>query len=241
MNHEGDMKVAKDMLYAVAQAGGQIVKFQLYDPYTFLNSSHYLWPKRKEIKDFVESWPELITFSHSLGLRIGFSIFSKEYWIAHKESNFIKIAARQLDDPVFMLKYLKSIRELNDENMKPLFVSYRKDQNLKELKVLFTGHNPIFMGVVSKYPTDIGEAIERLYESAKDNIKSEFWGTSIHCPDPNLIYIASKIGATCVEVHFTLDKKQSQFRDHECSLDYEELEETILELNEGDKGDIIFN
>ena len=228
VNHEGSLQLAKDMMYAAKAAGASIFKWQLYDPFTFLKEDHALYPKRTGVKEVMDSWLDLIKYGHELNMLVGFSIFSKDYLIAHKYSDFIKIAARQLDDIPNLLDYMLFINEVSQD--KTIFVSYREDQNLKNLLPVFINKKTYFLCVVSQYPTPHERAISCI-DTASTKHMEEYWGYSCHTPDPNIIYYAVQKGASLFEVHFTLDKEQSLFRDHKCSFDYEELQDLIIGLN----------
>ena len=231
VNHEGSLAMAHDMLYAARAAGIKVAKMQLYDPFTFLNESHPLWSKRTGLKDVMESWKDLIDYSKSIGLMLGFSVFSRDYWIAHKYADFIKIAARQLDNIPELLTYIQFLNEVSKE--KTIFCSYRLDQKIENLRPLFLGSKHYFLVVNSEYPTTLEKAQYIIDEASKT--KDQDWGFSCHTPNDSIIYYAAQKGANICEVHFTLDHNQSDFRDHKVGFDYEELTDLINGLNNFEK------
>lgn len=239
VNHEGSIDVAFEMILSAMQAGAKVVKFQLYDPYTFLNEDHPLYTRKKMLKETMDNWPVILEFANKNGLLIGFSVFTRNYWEAHIHSDFIKIAARQLDNRQELVEYLYFIENYVYKN-KPLFVSYREDQDIDSLKPLFdTKRSTYFMGVISKYPTPYEEAMEFLQRFSKKNAMN-IWGYSSHTPNYNILLQAKDLGSLIAEVHFTLDTNQSPFRDHSISLNFEQLSFLLEEVSKDNKK-IIFN
>jgi len=229
VNHEGDIKVAFDMMYAAKWAGAQLVKWQLYNPEKFISEDHPLYEKRGKIFDVMLEYKELVKYAKELDIRIGFSIFTDEFWKAIHLSDFIKIAARQLDDQLELSRYLKYIKEETDTDKYPLFCSYREDQSLDFIEKFEFG-NITYMGVISKYPHSLAEGINLVNRTVIERKSDYMWGISSHCPDFRMVNYASEKGAPFIEVHVTLDHNQSSFRDHQVGFDFEELAEIISQL-----------
>jgi len=225
VNHEGSYQRALDMMVAAKEAGAQMFKWQLYDATRFLPKKHFLYPNRKDLMRVMESWEDLIKDGHELGLKVGFSVFSKYFWPAHEHADFVKIAARQLDDSAALREYIEYIKLNVDLQKVPVFCSYRDNKDLglmvQELEGVY------LMGVVSKYPHTFKEGLSLISRTEKERAGESYWGVSLHCRDELLIVEAEKKGASFIEVHFTLDHDQSDFRDHKVAFDYFQLSRSI--------------
>lgn len=229
INHEGDFKLACEMMYIAREAGASTFKWQLYDTNTFIQYDHPLYNKRKEILDVMHSYSELTEYGRTLGLEVGYSIFTRNFFRAMHQTDFLKIAARQLDDRMFMEDYVTYIRRHDISGM-PIFCSYRKGQSLDFIDDC-NFSNLCLLGVVSKYPHTYAEGIALVDRTSIERADELLWGVSIHCPDIDLIDYAIRSGATFVEVHFTLDHSQSSFRDHEVGFDPDELEKLFEHIS----------
>ena len=120
-NHEGSLKLAEDMIYVAHELGANIVKFQLYNPLVFMKEDHILYPKRVQILNVMRDYYLLIDYAHSFNLKIGFSIFTDDFWQAVENSDYIKIAARQLqEDLTYLDRYLEYLSQFNQN----IFVSW---------------------------------------------------------------------------------------------------------------------
>lgn len=230
VNHEGDIKRAYDLMYSAKVCGAQVVKFQLYNPMELLDETHTLWTKRIKIFDVMNQYEDLIKEAHNLGLKIGFSIFTKDFWPAIERGDFLKIAARQLDSDAFH-DYVNAIESLPIEM--PIICSYRLDQSTVVCEQSFK--NISFIGVISKYPHTVDEGIHLVDLISALRHKDVFWGVSLHCPQISVVTYAYEKGASIIEVHFTLDKNQSEFRDHKVSFDPESLENLFFEVQKYEK------
>ena len=132
INHEGSMQTALDLMYAAKWSGASIVKFQLYNPSILMSKYHILWNVRHKIYDIMNNYKELCDYAQELDMKIGFSIFTREFFLANKYVDYIKIAARQLIEyPDFLKSYLKHL-SLNYKDI-PIFCSYRENIHIQFL------------------------------------------------------------------------------------------------------------
>ncbi|MSR78083.1 MAG: hypothetical protein EXS63_07660, partial [Candidatus Omnitrophica bacterium] len=87
-----------------------------------------------------------------------------------------------------------------------------------------------FLHCVSSYPTQPVEANVRAVEAIKN--LGVVPGYSDHTLGILAPLAAVSLGAKIIEKHFTLDKNQSSFRDHQLSLNPDEFLEMVLKIRE---------
>lgn len=91
----------------------------------------------------------------------------------------------------------------------------------------------VLLHCVSSYPTPFGEAnlaAIRTLAGLADRV-----GYSDHTLGTTAAVLAVAVGARVVEKHFTLDRNQSEFRDHRLSADPAEMAELVVRIREAEQ------
>jgi sialic acid synthase SpsE len=210
-NHNGDIKLAEELINAAKASGAEVAKFQLYDakalfppkelnPWFDYNCQTEL--SRQQVRQLAE-------ICDGVGIEFMASVFDVERvaWLEEVGVKRYKIASRSVRDE-------KLIAALVNTG-KPLLVSL----GMWDAKVFPTIHasNQVdFLYCVSKYPTPLSD----LHLAQVDFTKYE--GFSDHSIGTTAACAAFVLGARIVEKHLTTDKKLYG-PDHEGSMTPEEL------------------
>jgi sialic acid synthase SpsE len=230
-NHEGSFANAKKLIYAAKKTGVDAVKFQTFKTENYVN--------RKEKKRFKKLKKFELTGNE----------FFKLYEIAKK--NKLKFISTPFD--IESANFLGSFVDFfkissGDNNFYQLIetvLSYKKPTiistgllNYKEIKNLvkfvkeqkFPLKKLTLLHCVSAYPASDFEANLKSIEFLKKKLPVKI-GYSDHTLGTLASVIATSYGAKVIEKHFTLDKKFSNFRDHEISADKNEMKKLVVDVN----------
>ncbi len=229
-NHEGNFDRARELVLKAKECGVDAVKFQTFKTKDFVS------PTEKARFDRLQSFElshnqfqELHALAHGLGLLFISTPFDVE-------------SARFLTPLVDAFKiasgdnnHWELLKEVS-KTKKPMIVSTGMS-DLEDIKkcVSFIGsqNNLALLHCVSLYPTPPGEA--NLF--AINLLQKEF-GITIGYSDHTLGILACLLavgaGARILEKHFTSNKNQSDFRDHQLSADIPEMKELVLKVREAE-------
>lgn len=244
-NHNGDMELAKRMMYTAKLCGADAVKFQMYGPRTLFTQDYLSDLDKGNVRlENVQSWS-----TKELGLN---NIFEQVEKFAVEEEEH--------------LEYFKYAREIGIEYATSAFtkegIDFCIDQKVAFLKIAscdVTNIDLIEYAISKNYPIQIalgmaslGE-IERIVNFIPSNQREKV--TLLHCvslypPKNSLVNLkfiqtlrntfglnigysdhtlgfsiplaAVTLGATVIEKHFTLDKNMPGW-DHKVSANPEEL------------------
>jgi len=241
VNHNGDLKIAKKLIDAAANAGADAVKFQTFsadrlvtknapkanyqNETTDKNESQYEMLKKLELSfeehKFLKKYCEEINI---LFLSTPFDFESVDL-LEKLEVELYKVGSGDLTN-IPLLKYIA-------EKNKPMIVSTGMS-NLAEVEeavkvVKETGNNElILLHCVSNYPAKY----ENVNLKAMNTLKTAFnvkVGYSDHTPGIEVPIAAVAMGAKVIEKHFTLDKTM-EGPDHNASLSSKELKEMVSNI-----------
>lgn len=226
VNHEGNIETAKKLLKLAASTGVDYVKFQSYTPerYASANDSARL----QRVTKFALSEENFVELANiAKDLKVGFlSTPLTEDWVdsLDKICPAFKIAS---GDITFKEVIQKVARTKKDFMMSTggatieeidCAVSWVKDEIGTEL----TKKNLIVMHCVSAYPTPIEEANVLAIPFLKERYGVAI-GYSNHVIGMNACLAAIGAGAEVIEIHFTDQKHDREFRDHSLSFDYNDM------------------
>lgn len=229
-NHEGNYELAADMVRAAAETGVDAVKFQTFIPEDFVSKS--MGERFSKLSSYALSFREfegLNTLARSLGLDfISTPLDLKSasflapivtaFKVASSDNTFYPLLDKlsEYDKPVIISSGLLDFEAVI--KTKSYITSKWKEKNKVE--------NICFLHCVTAYP------VEPKY--ANLSAITEMIG-GLNCPvgysdhtlgiDAALCSVA--LGARIIEKHFTLDKNQSDFRDHKLSADPNEMRELV--------------
>ena len=229
-NHEGDFDVAKKLVKKAADCGVDAVKFQTF------NTEHYVdqsdMDRFKRLKSFELSNSEfkyLSKLAHSLGLLfistpfdLGSAVFLNKIVDCYKISSGDNTFFALIDTVCKTGKSIIVSTGMSDWHEVEKIVSYIQE---KWADYGFDGQLAV-LHCVSSYPVLPEQAnlnsIKLLAERLNVTV-----GYSDHTIGVEASVLAVALGARVIEKHFTLDKKYSDFRDHELSADPKEMKEIV--------------
>ena len=214
INHNGDMKVCKELIDLAVQAGANAVKFQKRDIETvytkeFLDSPRESpWGKtqrdQKAGLEFNKSeYEEINNYCKKKKIEWFASAWDLKSQIFLKQFNckYNKIASA-------MLIY-KELLEMVAKEQKHTFISTGLSdmKNIEEAVKIFKKHNCPFelMHCVSTYPMKSSDANLKMINTLKEKFKCKV-GYSGHESGLTVTYAAVSLGASSIERHITLDR-----------------------------------
>ena len=227
-NHEGDFGQAKELLLAAAEAGADAVKFQSITPQKLVTSDQK--DRIKQLQKFSLSWDQFAELSE---------LADKEN-IVFFSTPFDLEAVDRLDQIQEIFKVSSGDNTFSDllkkvaRKGKPTLIStggMTRDAVIR-LHQIFSSSSPkapevVLLHCVSLYPTLPPDAQLWRIKWLFDNFKELTIGYSDHTLGIEACKIALTLGARVLEKHFTLNKKQSDFRDHQISADPKEMVELV--------------
>jgi N,N'-diacetyllegionaminate synthase len=223
-NHEGDVKVALELIRAAAQAGAGAVKFQAIDPARLARPTETT--RIAQLERFRLAPKELAGLAeeaHSLGLDFICTPFDLDavqwltplvdaFKISSGDNNFAALisAVAAPGKPVIVSSGMADIAQMRSAQA-----------IIDDLGAPFAA-----LHCVSAYPTMAEDAeLTKIGALARD-LKCTV-GYSDHTIGNEACVLATAFGARIVEKHFTLSHDFSDFRDHQLSADPPELAELV--------------
>lgn len=246
VNHNGDIKLAYQMIDEVANAGVDCIKFQTFKSEKvvsrFAEKAEYQkdqtgdeesqldMVKKLELKfsDFID----LKNYAENKGLDFCSTAFDEESITFLHDINipFWKIPSGEITNLPYLLKIAKynepivmstGMCELRDiENA----LHYIRKYNDKEIILLHCN---------TEYPTPFEDVNLSAMYSLKENFDCKI-GYSDHSLGIEVPVAATAMGAKVIEKHFTLDKEM-EGPDHKASLNPSELKEMVREIRNIEK------
>lgn len=238
-NHEGSVELAADMIERAAAAGADAVKLQTLvpDALTSRDDEARITQLRRFALSFADT-ERLIRDAASRGIYVFSTPLDVESARALRPlQSLFKIASGDITNTQLIREVasygadmvlstgastLDEVRQAVDE----IESAWSSQETTPSLAVLHC---------VSCYPA----AAEDVNLRAIDTLRREFPTATIGYSDHSLgidVPVASVYaGARIVEKHFTLDKQQSDFRDHQLSADPEELAQLRAVIDMADR------
>lgn len=232
-NHEGDFKVAQELVGRAAESGAHAVKFQTFQTRYFVGRQD---PARyARLQGFELTYPEfaeLGTLAKSLGLLFistPLDLESARFLEAHVDA--YKVASGDND--------FYPLMEAIAGTAKPVIVS----TGMSDMAQVTAAKECVetvwrargitqslaILHCVSSYPAPPAEinlaVLPRLAAQLGCTI-----GYSDHTDGIEACVLAVALGARIIEKHFTLDKHYSDFRDHQLSADPAEMKRLVAEI-----------
>jgi sialic acid synthase SpsE len=232
-NHEGDPRVAAELVEAAAASGADAVKFQTFHTDGLVSRAD---PERYErLLSFELSHEEftgLAAQARSLGLLfistpldLESTAFLRDlvdcYKVASGDNDFVQllVAIAATGKPAFVSAGMSDLETI--ARAKRTIEDVWSSQGIvQELAVLHC---------VSAYPAPADEASLAAIPFLAAELRCTV-GYSDHTVGIDVAPLAVAAGARIVEKHFTLDKGYSSFRDHQLSADPGELRRLVEEI-----------
>lgn len=228
-NHEGDFRRACELVRGAAAAGADAVKFQTFRAERYVGRAD---PARYErLKSFElspEQFGELSTLSRSLGMLFLSTPFDLEsvtvldplvdgFKVSSGDNNLFPLLelVAATDKPLIVSTGLCGLDEVR---VTADFLRTRRRSGVRDLALLHC---------VTSYPAPADQANLLSVRTLAEAFPDLTVGYSDHTLGIEACVLAVALGARVVEKHFTLDKDQSDFRDHKLSADPAELTELV--------------
>ena len=219
-NHGGNINKAKKMIVAAHNAGADAVKLQHIIPEKFIHKGQS--KRMKQLKRICLSKNQILnlySFAKKKNIEIFSSIFNfDELEEFFNKQKYFKIASGDNN--------IEKLYKIISKVKKPTFIStgfldHKKIRQIYKLIKKYWSHsfaknNICIMHCVSAYPTTNEELNLRSIEELDKDFLVGFSDHSIGID--NCLY-ANILGAQVIEKHFTLNKKNKSFRDHQLSAD----------------------
>ncbi|WP_124067828.1 N-acetylneuraminate synthase [Clostridium sp. E02] len=235
VNHNGDIKIAKQLIDAASAAGADAVKFQTYQTnllaaidvkkadYQIRNtgSTHSQYEMLKELELSYEDFENLYDYCAYRNIMFLSSPFDEESmeFLDQLGMEILKIPSGEITNYTYLLK-------ASSQN-KPILLSTGMS-TLDEIKdavnLLDPGRNPItLLHCVSNYPTPAEEANLNAIKKLRETFLVPV-GYSDHTAGIEIPIAAAALGACVIEKHMTLDKTMPG-PDHRASLEPDEFKQ----------------
>ena len=236
-NHMGDLSKALELVDCAKKTNADAVKFQYIKPKLLVNKS--LFPERveqlKKICLTLEDLTVLRKHCDDIELDFGISLFDiegVEEANCNLDPDFVKIASSDFTYSDLIQETLSKFDNVvissgmaSKDEIEKFFAQYGQQIT-----------NLIFCYCVSLYPAPIEnlnlnniKTIKNIVDNQSLNIKL---GYSDHSDSEAALISAFALGCTFLEKHFTDDKHNKEFRDHNLSSTEEELTFIIQKLKD---------
>ncbi len=245
VNHNGDIKLAKDLIDVAASSGVDAIKFQAFKTEELIkenvrkadyqnnstekNESQYEMLKRLEISQ--ETIKELYDYCATKDLICIMTPFDEESLEIIDKINMpaIKVASTDLTNIGFIEKIAKTGKPV----LLSTGMSYMSEVILAVKAVHRYNKNLILLQCSANYPIEDDEANLRVLQAYKDEFDI-ITGYSDHTRGIGASPYSIPLGALVIEKHFTLDKNMSG-PDHSASLSPLELRDLVMEIRRVEK------
>lgn len=215
-NHNGNIRLAKQMIWEAKECGADMVKFQLYDVDTIKKPWQSRYMELRVAQLSFEELKELKREADKAGIEFFASVFSPDRvaWLEEIGVKRYKIASRSIYD--------KELIKAIEKTGKPVIASLGKwkDKGFPKIK------NARYLYCISDYPARVDRS--KFPEKFDDKGYSGF---SDHTIGIGWAKEALRRGATIIEKHFTLDKTLPGYNQVLSAEPYE-LKELIKFTNE---------
>ena len=237
-NHEGDFGLAKEMIDAASEAGADAVKFQTIIPnrlvsvreqkrikqlqkFSFNRDQFFALKERADEKDVM-----FLSTPFDLEVVEWLNPIVPAFKVASGDNDFWPLLEKigLTGKPVLLSLGLGRIQDASD------IASFFKKVWL-DAEIPFPGL--AFLHCMVSYPTPDEEAnLRNILKIEFDDVTP---GYSDHTLGIKAAELAVACGARIIEKHFTLNKNQSDFRDHQLSADPSELKALIKAIADVEK------
>jgi sialic acid synthase SpsE len=231
-NHEGSFDRAKELVVRAADAGVDAIKFQTFIPESFVSSGDR--ERLQRLRSFQLTYAQfeslaqlasdrgIIFFSTPLDIESANFLNSIQdvFKIASGDNNFWPLINTILsfNKPTIVSTGISTLSEID--------AVYRLFASQSKIPLLNLLH------CVASYPAPINQINLSVIRTLQDRYSGVTVGYSDHTTGIRAAVYAAAVGARIIEKHFTLNKNQSSFRDHQLSADPEELKRMVEDIRE---------
>lgn len=240
-NHNGDLKIAKDLVRAAREIGCDSIKFQTFSAEEFCADKSKTFTYRSQGREVTESeyemfkrfeltrdeWAELMRFCDEEGIFFFTTVqdpVNLEMMLA-LGLKAIKVGSDDFD-------HLVNLRQYAATGL-PLVVS-KGMADLGEVDRVLRALRPLtdklaVLHCVSLYPTDAARLNIAQVPTLAGLYPDIVWGFSDHSQGPLASTLAVSLGAKVIEKHFTLDHGMAG-PDHWFSMDVDEMARMVKDI-----------
>lgn len=236
INHEGDLRKAKQMIFDAKKSGAECVKFQCHviedemieNDVVPVNASESIWKIMKRCSFSEDEEIELKEIVEESGMIYLNTPFSREAVnrLERIGVSSYKIGSGECNN-IPLVKHIASLG-------KPVIVSTGMNniENIeKTVRVLENaGNEYALLHVTSMYPTPYNQVRLNAINELKEKFSNAVIGLSDHSNGNYTCFAAVALGASILEKHFTSDKNW-RGPDIPISIDPTELKELIVGSN----------
>ena len=208
-NHNGDMELAKELIYAAKENGADVAKFQFYDVDSIFKPDFEWYAATKKSEVTKEQAFELALTCRRAGIEFMASVFDVERvrWCEEIGMQRYKIASRSVRH--------RPLIEAVSATGKDIIVSLGMWDGAG-FPVVPTKARVDYLYCVAKYPTSPADLNFQSVDFTR------YAGFSDHTIGIDAALVAIARGATILEKHFTLSKRMPG-PDHSGSMEPQEL------------------
>ena len=234
VNHDGDVKVAHQLVDVAAASGAEVVKFQAFDPEAVAGERAALAPyqadetqapsQRELLKDLTlpaSAWTELQAHANDAGLLFLCTPFDRRSldMLVSLGVAALKVPSGEIDN----VSFLRAVAAVGV----PVILSTGAS-TLDEVRVAVEMLAPVptvILHCVTAYPAPLAAANLRSIRTLVDEFGVPV-GFSDHTLGPTAALAAVALGACVLEKHLTLDRSRSG-PDHAASADPTQFAEYV--------------
>ena len=232
LNHNGDIKLAKQLIQEAKKCGASAIKFQTFKTEKFVRKSNKYYPLFKKSELTYEEFGELSDYAKQIGI----TFFSAPFDI--ESANYLK----QIGVPAFKIAssdlinvpLIKHIAKMNKPMIISTGLSIMKEVEDAVNHCMYEGNDKIsLLHCIAHYPTDPLEANLDAINTMREKFRIPI-GYSDNGESTLVDLVAVSLGANIIEKHFTLDKTMSG-PDHSFSIDPNGLKNLIDQIQNIEK------
>tara|TARA_R110002096_G_scaffold94635_6_gene212934 strand:- start:31557 stop:32627 length:1071 start_codon:yes stop_codon:yes gene_type:complete len=245
-NHNGDLKLAKELAFQAKEIGCDCIKYQTFTAEEFCADPEQLFSYKSQGKEVTESmldlfkrlelkkneWNELISYCNEIGIHFMTTVQdpSNLEMLLEIGIDSIKVGSDDFDHIINLITYAKTGL--------PLIIS-RGMADLAEIDTVIRKleeHTDkiIVLHCVSLYPTEPIDLNLKQIERLKTIYPDIIWGFSDHSEGTLAPVLAACLGAKVIEKHFTLDHELPG-PDHWFSMDIEQMKKIVSDIRLAEK------
>jgi len=235
-NHEGSFTLAQEMVGLAAEAGADAVKFQTIVPEFLINSADQ--KRIEQLRKYQLSYDQFERLSKDAE-EAGVVFLSTPFDIeSARFLNTIQPAFKIASGDNTFFPMIDTVAEFS----KPMIIS----TGLADIDMVRVAHdrvaeiwksNNVCPGIallhcVVSYPTPKNQANLGAINTLKNCFPQVTIGYSDHTLGIDAAIYSVAAGARIVEKHFTIDKNYSDYRDHQLSVDPDDLRRMVAGIRE---------
>ena len=231
INHNGKIKLAKQLIDIASKAKVDAVKFQLFDTDNFIHKKKLfkIYKIFKKLEFSKNTWKIIINYAKKKKIKLFFSVFDipSVNLLSKLNIKLVKIPSGEINN-------IELLKTINRKKFKVILsTGMAKMSEIKFSLKILKNCNVSILHCVSAYPAEISKLNLNFIKKFRKIFNFRI-GFSDHTNEINASSIAVSQGAQIIEKHFTY-KKNQKFGDHKMSLSPKELIEFVKNIRNTEK------